>query len=99
MGGWQFGGIRQQSANISPMNRFLFIGIALFVCGGAISNGETAAPAKLGSAEAKAPAGVDPKQTSEDAEYGYSEKKPIKVGAKDELGGPAAERAYLNTLR
>jgi hypothetical protein len=48
--------------------------------------------------EAKVPAGVDPKMTSDDTDYG-SEKKPIKLGSKDELGGPKAERAYLDALR
>lgn len=81
------------------MNRLLLFGIAATLCGGVIANAQTSAPAKPTAAEAKPPAGVDPKQTSTDAEYGYSEKKPIKVGAKDEMGGPAAERAYLNTLR
>jgi hypothetical protein len=47
----------------------------------------------------KVPDGVDPKLTSDDADYGYSEKKPIKVGSKEEFGGPAAERAYLDGLR
>lgn len=46
-----------------------------------------------------APAGIDPKLTSTDFEYGYTQKKPVKVGAKDELGGPNAERIYLSTLR
>jgi hypothetical protein len=43
---------------------------------------------------------VDPKMTSDDADYGHSEKKPIKVGSQEGiLGGPDAERAYLNSLR
>jgi hypothetical protein len=55
-------------------------------------------PAKPAT-EVIAPPGVDAKQTSADPEYGYSKEKPVKVGAKDEFGGPAAERAYLQTLR
>ena len=81
------------------MNRFLLIGIAATLCAGVIVNAQTAAPTKPAAAEAKSPAGVDPKLTSTDADYGYTEKSPIKVGAKDKFGGPAAERAYLNTLR
>lgn len=46
----------------------------------------------------KAPAGVNLKLLSEDATYGYSDKNPIKVGSKDEFGGPEAERAYLELL-
>jgi hypothetical protein len=57
------------------------------------------APDKPAAGEAKVPAGVDPKLTSEDADYGYSREKPIKVGSKDEFGGPKAERAYLDSLR
>ena len=64
-----------------------------------ITQAQTIAPSKPATAEAKAPAGVDPKLTSTDAEYGYLQKKPIKVGTKDEFGGPAAERAYFSTLR
>ncbi len=46
-----------------------------------------------------APVGTDPKMTSDDADYGYSEKKPVKVGSKEKLGGPEAEQAYLDDLR
>ena len=49
--------------------------------------------------EKKAPEGVDPKMTSDDADYGYSTKKPIQVGADDLLGGPKAEHKYLDSLR
>ena len=41
----------------------------------------------------------DPAMTSNDPEYGLTEKRPIQVGSKDEFGGPAAERAYLDGLR
>jgi hypothetical protein len=61
--------------------------------------GQSPAPAQSSAKEAKAPAGVNPKLTSTDPDYGYSKEKPIKVGSKDEFGGPAAERTYLNTLR
>jgi len=44
------------------------------------------------------PAGVNLKLLSEDATYGYSDLNAIKVGSKDEFGGPAAERAYLELL-
>ncbi|QIF03444.1 hypothetical protein [Roseimicrobium sp. ORNL1] len=50
-------------------------------------------------ADTKAPAGVDPSQTSTDADYGHSKEKPVKVGDKDPLKGPRAERDYLDTLR
>jgi hypothetical protein len=50
-------------------------------------------------ADTKAPAGVDPTQTSTDADYGHSKEKPVKVGDKDPSKGPRAERAYLDTLR
>jgi hypothetical protein len=63
------------------------------------SYAQTTAQSKPAATEAKAPAGVDSKLTSTDPDYGYSKKKPIKVGSKDEFGGPAAERAYLSTLR
>ncbi len=47
---------------------------------------------------AKHPPRVDLKLLSEDPTYGYSDKNPIKVGSKDESGGPAAEREYLSGL-
>ena len=40
---------------------------------------------------------ADPKATSGD--YAYSKKNPVKLGAKNLLHAPAAERAYLNLLR
>jgi hypothetical protein len=45
------------------------------------------------------PAGVDPKLTSDDADYGYTKDKPIKVGTPGMVGSPPAERAYLDLLR
>ena len=48
--------------------------------------------------DAKHPKRVDLKLMSDDPEYGYSEKNPIRVGSKEEYGGPEAERAYLNSL-
>lgn len=65
--------------------------------GARISVAQTITPSKPAATQTP-PSGVDPKMTSDDAEYGYSQKKPIQVGS-DELSGPAAERAYLNTLR
>ncbi|GAA5495925.1 hypothetical protein Rhal01_02106 [Rubritalea halochordaticola] len=47
---------------------------------------------------AKHPKGVNLKLMSEDADYGYSDKKPIRVGSKEEFGGPQAEREYFATL-
>src|SRR5687767_3969017 len=64
-----------------------------------VVHSQTSSPSKPVATQTKGPAGVDPKGTSEDPDYGYSQKKPIKVGSKDEFGGPAAERAYLSTLR
>lgn len=48
--------------------------------------------------DAKHPAGVNVKLMSDDPTYGYSDKNPIKVGSKDEFGGPKAEREYLDSL-
>lgn len=48
--------------------------------------------------DAKHPADVNVKLMSDDPTYGYSEKNPIKVGSKDEYGGPKAERDYLDSL-
>ena len=48
--------------------------------------------------KAKAPKGVNKKLMSEDVEYGYSDKKPIQVGSKEEYGGPQAEQDYLDSL-
>jgi len=56
-------------------------------------------PPKEKPKDGKPPAGVDPKMTSDDADYGFTKDKPVKVGSKDEFGGPAAERAYLDGLR
>ena len=50
------------------------------------------------SKEAKHPPGVNMRLLSEDPTYGYSEKNPIKVGSKDEYGGPKAEREFLDSL-
>ena len=35
---------------------------------------------------------------STDKSYGYTEKNPICVGNKNEMGGPADERSFLNSL-
>lgn len=48
--------------------------------------------------DAQAPKGVDKKLMSDDPDYGYTDQKPIRVGSKEEFGGPAAEQAYLNLL-
>ncbi|MFT4176487.1 MAG: hypothetical protein QM627_07505 [Luteolibacter sp.] len=48
--------------------------------------------------DAKHPPGVNMKLMSEDPTYGYSDKNPIKVGSKEEYGGPKAEREYLDSL-
>src|SRR5688572_16113526 len=63
------------------------------------TSGKAAATAEKALAPVKPPAGVNPRLTSDDADYGHSKQKPIKVGSKDFAGGPAAERAYLDTLR
>ena len=56
-------------------------------------------PSTAPSTQPDAPVGVDPKQTSEDPDYGYSKRFPIKVGSAEDFGGPKAERAYFLTLR
>lgn len=48
--------------------------------------------------DAKHPKGVNVKLMSEDPTYGYAEKNPVKVGSRDEYGGPQAERDYLDSL-
>jgi len=45
------------------------------------------------------PAGVDPALTSPDPKYGHTLENPVKVGSREEFGGPAAQRAYLESLR
>ena len=45
------------------------------------------------------PDGIDPKQTSDDPTYGYSAKKPIKVGGPKGFSGPSSEQLYLRHLR
>lgn len=75
---------------------------ALLVAANAAIASPDKSPAKDGPAfvaPAKIPAGVDANQTSTDSDYGYTKGKPIKVGSKDEMGGPTAEREYLKTLR
>ncbi|BDS05747.1 hypothetical protein NT6N_07870 [Oceaniferula spumae] len=47
---------------------------------------------------AKHPKGVDLKLMSTDKTYGYSDQNAIKVGSKEEFGGPGAEREYLSSL-
>jgi len=85
--------------NTNPMKTSIILAFVFAFGIAPITQAQTAAPSKPVTAKAKAPAGVDPKLTSTDADYGYSQKKPIKVGAKDEFAGPSAERAYLSTLR
>ena len=80
------------------MKTSIILAIALAFSGIVAIHAQTTAPSDHATAEPKAPAGVDPKLTSADPEYGYSQKKPIKVGSTDEFGGPLAERAYFNTL-
>lgn len=48
--------------------------------------------------DASHPAGVNLKLMSDDPTYGYSQKNPIKVGSKEEYGGPKAEREYLDSI-
>jgi hypothetical protein len=55
----------------------------LVLCWGSVSSAGQAR-----QAQSQAPDGVDPKMTSDDKDYGYSEKKPIKVGSKEQFGGP-----------
>jgi hypothetical protein len=64
--------------------------LVLHLCIASIA--QTAASSKTATTEAKPPAGVDPKLTSTDPEYGYSDKKPIKVGSVPD------ERVYLSML-
>jgi hypothetical protein len=82
-----------------PMKASTIFAVVIFLASAATVPAQTTAPTKPAPAEAKPPEGVDPKLTSTDPEYGYSTMKPIKVGSSDEYGGPAAERAYFNTLR
>ena len=49
-------------------------------------------------ADDNAPPGMDAAMSSKDAEYGYSKKNPVKVGSKEEYGGPKAEQEYLQGL-
>jgi hypothetical protein len=81
------------------MKTSVLFAIILALGSAVAAHAQSAAPAKPAEAETKAPEGVDPKLTSTDPGYGYSKEKPIKVGSKDEFGGPAAERTYLRTLR
>ena len=85
--------------NMNPMKTSIILAVVFAFGIAPITQAQTAAPVKPVATESKAPAGIDPKLTSKDADYGYSQKKPIKVGTKDEFGGPSAERAYLSTLR
>lgn len=65
--------------------------------------GKAPAPAVSGAktpkAPAKVPAGINPKQTSDDSTYGYTKENPVKLGSREEFGGPAASRVYLQHLR
>ena len=81
------------------MSSSIIFVIALALSNAAITHAQTARPSKPETAAPQPPAGVDPKLTSADPEYGYSQKKPIKVGTKGEFGGPSGKRAYLNSLR
>lgn len=73
------------------MNRFMCIlALVCFVA---------ALPAVAARDDKKIPEGVDPKLTSDDPEYGYNRNKPIKVGSKEQFGGPQAEKDYFNSLR
>lgn len=72
----------------------LFCAAAWFASGSAaVGTGDAQAPAP------PPPAGVDPTLTSRNPDYGLSAKDPVKVGSKEEFGGPAAQRAYLESLR
>ena len=71
------------------MNPSILIAIALGVSSAVTVHAVPSPPA----AEVKPPGGVDPKLSSADPEYGYSQKKPVKVG-----NGPSGERAYFSTL-
>lgn len=45
------------------------------------------------------PDGVDPTMTSRDPLFGLTREKPVRVGSRDELGGPKAQREYFESLR
>lgn len=79
------------------MKTCIILAIALAVSSACSTDAQTIAPPGGAKSEDKAPAGVDPKLTSSDPEYGYSREKPIKVGPRSL--GSAAQSAYLRTLR
>lgn len=84
--------------NTSKINvRCILLALALGVSSARSIDAQTAAPADGAKTEEKAPAGVDPKLSSDDPEYGYSREKPIKVGPRSL--GSAAQGTYLRTLR
>jgi hypothetical protein len=72
--------------------------LALLALQSPVSAAEESKPLPPIDKKADHPAGVNLKLLSEDATYGYSDQNAIKVGSKDEFGGPAAERAYLELL-
>jgi hypothetical protein len=75
----------------------LYAGVVAFAVIGVVSaQGNPPEPA---AEEVKVPEGVDPKMTSDDPDYGYSEEKPVKVGGRTITDGPKAEREYLEGLR
>lgn len=80
------------------MNLSIIIAFALALSSGVAKQEADKAPIS-DVAEPKPPAGLDPKLSSDDPEYGYTRNKPIKVGSSEEFGGPTAERAYLSSLR
>jgi hypothetical protein len=82
-----------------PMNLSIVVAITIALGSVVAARAESAAPTETKGAEAKIPDGVEPELTSTDPAFGYTKEKPIKVGSKDELGGPAAERSYLRSLR
>jgi hypothetical protein len=51
------------------------------------------------SSAANLPEGIDPKQTSEDPAYGFTQKNPVRLGSRDEFGGPAMSEVFLRHLR
>ena len=81
------------------MNSSIVVAVTIALCSVVAARAESAAPTETKGAEAKIPEVVDPELTSTDPAFGYTKEKPIKVGSKDESGGPAAERSYLTSLR
>ena len=84
------------------MIRAVFTTLFVLSCGPLVpilASEDSAAPPPPSKKADEVPDGVDPTMTSRDPLFGLTPERPVRVGSRDELGGPKAQREYFESLR